>query len=117
MAVPNEIVLRVGGREIIPLTGAGSVGYFWRMAIGGDAAAIEASIGPLHPPPAQPQREPHGGSAAQALFVLGRAAGRATISLALLRAGKERSPRETHEIAVTVRATSIDSSVPTLPGY
>jgi hypothetical protein len=97
-AVPSELELHVGEREIIPLTSAGSVGYVWRLTVNGDAQAIEAATGPKEP---RAPDAPPGGSVQQALFVSARAPGRATIRLELLRSDRL-PPRESHEIAVTV---------------
>jgi hypothetical protein len=97
-AVPSELTLHVGEREIIPLTSAGAVGYGWRLSVTGDTQTIEASTGPEHPrwPDAPP-----GGSLQQALFVTGVAPGKSTVRLDLLRFGRP-PPRESHQIAVTV---------------
>jgi hypothetical protein len=97
-AVPSELTLRVGEREVIPLTSAGSVGYIWRLSVTGDTQTIEASTGPVNP--RQPDAPP-GGSLQQALFVTGVAPGKSTICLDLLRFDRP-PPRESHQIAVTV---------------
>jgi hypothetical protein len=97
-AVPSELTLHVGEREIIPLTSAGAVGYGWRLTVSGDAQAIEAATGPERP---RAPDAPPGGSLQQALFVSALAPGRATIRLELLRFDRP-PPRESHEIAVTV---------------
>jgi hypothetical protein len=103
LALPSELLLRVDERAIFPLTGAGSVGYFWRLVVSGEAGVIEAATGPDHEPPMRPVREPHGGSVPQALFVRGCAPGRVTIRLELVRAGTGlRAPRESYAIVVTV---------------
>ncbi len=98
MAVPTELALRVGERAVIPLTSAGSVGYVWLLTVSGEAPAIEASAGPEQQ---RPPDAPPGGSLRQALFVLGRAPGRAEIHLRLMRVPGQ-PPRESHDIAVTV---------------
>jgi hypothetical protein len=103
LALPSELSLRVDERATFPLTGAGSVGYFWRLVVSGKAGVIEAATGSEHEPPLRPVREPHGGSVRQALFVRGCAPGRVTIRLELARLGTGvRAPREAYAMVVTV---------------
>lgn len=97
-AAPSELRLRVGEREILPLTSAGAVGYGWRLTVSGDTQAVQATTGPEHP---KAPDAPAGGSLQQALFVTAVAPGRAVVRLELLRFDRP-PPRETREIAVTV---------------
>jgi hypothetical protein len=96
LAVPTELALHVGHTAKIPLTGAGSVGYVWRVSVDGDA--VLAKIGPAD---AQRPAGPAVGSLPQALIIEGRSIGHATIMLRLVRE-PGRPPREQHEIAVIV---------------
>jgi hypothetical protein len=103
LELPTKVVLRVGERARLPLTGAGSAGYFWQTGIFGDVSAVTATTGPEQPPPAVTRREPYGCSAAQALFIEAIEPGRVTIRLALIRGSTPPPPpRETHEIVVIV---------------
>ena len=97
-AAPSELTLRVGEREIIPLTSAGAVGYVWRLTVSGDRQVVEAVIGPEHP---KPPGAPSVGSLQQALFVSALAPGRCTIGLQLLRTERV-PPRESREITISV---------------
>ena len=88
----------------MPLTGAGAVGYGWRLEVSGEVGAIRATTGPEHPPPPLAECELHGGSVPQALFIEALEPGRALLRLALERCGKPSpTPRESHEIVVIVR--------------
>jgi hypothetical protein len=98
LAVPTELTLHAGERVVIPLTGAGSVGYVWRLTVGGDTRAIDARTGPAEPRPSGAQVA---GSLPQALFLLGRAPGRCDIQLRLVRVPGQ-PPRESHDIVVRV---------------
>jgi predicted secreted protein len=103
--LPTKITLRVGDHISLPVTGAGTVGYFWRIEVSGDQEAVAATICPRDPPPTvEEPREPRGYSAPQALLLQAQKPGKATIKLKLMRAWTEpRPPREEHQLEVTVQ--------------
>ncbi len=89
-----ELTLAVGGRHLLPLTSAGSVGYEWHVAVDGTAATAKVCSRPA----ADPQLR---GSADLFLEIDGLQPGHSDIALTLMRVPGS-PPRETIAITVTV---------------
>jgi hypothetical protein len=102
----SELTLHAGEQALVPLGGAGSVGYQWTWDIEGDSDSVVVSVEAEPSEPPAPGSEPHGGSRGQLLRVKGMRSGRATIHLALVRSfQRDRPPRARHTVSVEVRGT------------
>jgi predicted secreted protein len=106
LAPPDELALRLGEEVVLPLLGAGSVGYVWTWQVEGEADAIAISIEaqPSAPLPTH-DSGPIGGSFDQRLRIKALREGRATVTLTLSRPFQPaHPPRSRHVMNVTVQS-------------
>lgn len=110
---PAELTIRVGEEAIVPLGGAGSVGYGWTWQLSGDTDAVKITLKPMPPPVADldPRgiQVPRGGSRTHRLAIHALKPGRVTIHLSLGRAFEpDRPPRE--RLTITTHVVPAPSS-------
>jgi hypothetical protein len=108
----GEIRLEVGESEVIPIGGAGAVGYTWQSDVDGDLDAITFSILPATSPPTAPAPNtsspmpPSAGSSDQLLTIKAEHPGTVLLRLRLARPFQpQREPLKTMSLRITVTAT------------
>lgn len=100
----GEIHLKAGESEVIPIGGAGAVGYTWQSDVDGDLDAISFSIAPA--PKTNSPMPPSAGSSDQLLTIKAEHTGTAILRLRLVRPFQpQREPLKTLSLRITVTAT------------
>jgi hypothetical protein len=105
----GEIHLEAGQSEVIPIGGAGAVGYTWQSDVDGDVDTITFSVSSATPPPttlapnASSPLPPSAGSSDQLLTINAEHPGTVVLQLRLVRPFQpQREPLKTMSLRITV---------------
>jgi len=100
-----EISLRPGESYELPLTGRGSAGFSWSIAVTGDRAAVEAHVEGVRGPTEPTTQRPAAGSTSEQLVIRALLPGKATLQLEQRRSWEKSKPALAERIiVVNVRA-------------